>query len=60
MKLSMQNEPESQIVMDAGLNKKYEETLVLLKILAFGNREIEQGQYRLACEVFAKLDKEDV
>lgn len=32
----------------------------LLKILAFGKREIEQGRYRSADEVFAELDKEDV
>jgi hypothetical protein len=31
----------------------------MLKILAMGNREIEQGRFRDAMEVFADLDKED-
>jgi hypothetical protein len=39
--------------------EEHEETLALLKILALGNREIEQGNFRPAHEVFADLDKED-
>jgi hypothetical protein len=33
--------------------------LALLKILALGNHEIEQGKYRDAEDVFAELDRAD-
>lgn len=34
-------------------------TLTLLKVLALGNREIEQRYFRSAADVFANLEKED-
>lgn len=46
-------------VMDVRSYEEHEETLSLLKLLALGNREIEQGQFRSADEVFGELDKED-
>ncbi|WP_255372403.1 hypothetical protein [Duganella sp. CF517] len=42
--------------------KSYEEqeqTLAMLKMLALGSREIEQGKFRDAEDVFAELDKAD-
>jgi len=36
----------------------YEETLALLKILALGNREIEERKFRSVEDVFADLDKD--
>lgn len=41
--------------------KSYEEdmnTLALLKILAMGRKQIEEGKFKSAREVFAQLDKE--
>lgn len=55
-----QNGEATLVVMDI---KSYEEqanTQALLKILALGNREIEQGRYRDAEAVFADLDQFDV
>jgi hypothetical protein len=34
----------------------HEVTLALLKLLALGNREIEQGKFRPASEVFEEMD----
>ena len=45
--------------MDVKSYEEQEETLALLKILALGNREIEQGKFRDAEDVFAELDKAD-
>ncbi|BCT68165.1 hypothetical protein [Nitrosospira sp. NRS527] len=39
--------------------EEQEETLALLKILALGNREIEQGHFLSANDVFDELGKED-
>jgi len=43
--------------MDVKSYEEQEQTLALLKILALGNREIEQGKFRDAEDVFAELDK---
>jgi hypothetical protein len=45
--------------MDVRSHEEHEATLALLKVLALGNREIEQGQFRSADKVFAELDPED-
>ena len=50
MKFSIQIEPRSY--------EEQEETMALLKVLVLGNREIEQGRYRSAEDVFADLDKD--
>lgn len=55
--LITQNGEAKLIVMDVKTYEEYEETLALLKALALGNREIEQGKFRPAEEVFAELDK---
>lgn len=57
--LITQNGEAKLVVMDVRSYEEYEETLALLKLLALGNREIEQGNFRPADEVFADLDKEE-
>lgn len=57
--LITQNGEAKLMVMDVPAYEEQEETLAMLKILAMGNREIEQGRFRNAMEVFAGLDKED-
>jgi prevent-host-death family protein len=57
--LITQNGEAKLVVMDVRSYEEQEETLALLKILALGNREIEQGHFKSADELFAELDKED-
>jgi prevent-host-death family protein len=57
--LITQNGEAKLVVMDVRSYEEQEETLALLKILALGNREIEQGHFRSANEIFAELDQED-
>lgn len=57
--LITQNGEAKLVVMDVKSYEEQEETLALLKILALGNREIEQGKFRDVEEVFAELDKAD-
>lgn len=57
--LITQNGEAKLVVMDVRSYEEYEETLALLKILALGNKEIEQGKFRSADDVFAALDQED-
>jgi prevent-host-death family protein len=55
--LITQNGEAKLVVMDVKSYEEQEETLALLKILALGNQQIEQGYFRDAEEVFAELDK---
>ena len=55
--LITQNGEAKLVVMDVKTYEEQEEALALLKILALGNREIEQGSYRSADQVFADIDK---
>jgi len=51
---------EKETDFGAEVSKSYgeqEQTVALLRILACGNKEIEQGKFRDAEEVFAELDK---
>jgi prevent-host-death family protein len=57
--LITQNGEAKLVVMDVKSYEEWEETLVLLKTLALGNREIEQGKFRDVEQVFAELDKFD-
>lgn len=57
--LITQNGEAKLVVMDVKSYEEQEETLALLKILALGNREIEQGKFRNVEDVFAELDKAD-
>lgn len=47
------------MVMDMKNYDEQDETLMLLKILALGNCEIEDGKFRAAEDVFAELDDAD-
>ena len=55
--LITQNGEAKLVVMDVKSYEEQAETLALLKILALGNREIEQGRFRSAEDVFAGLDE---
>ena len=52
-----QNGEAKAVVQDIVSYEKKEETLALLRILALANRNIEQGRYRPAKDVFADLRK---
>ena len=54
-----QNGEAKLVVMDVKSFEEQENTMALLKLLAMGNREIEDGKFRDAEEVFAELDKAD-
>ncbi len=56
--LITQNGEAKLVVMDVQSYERQEETLALLKILAMGNRDIEQGRFRDADEIFAELDQD--
>lgn len=57
--LITQNGEAKLVVMDVRSYEEHEATLALLKLLALGNREIEQGKFKPASDVFATIDKED-
>ena len=57
--LITQNGEAKLVLMDVKSYEEQEETLALLKILALGNREIEQGKFRDVEDMFAELDKAD-
>ncbi|WP_213940170.1 type II toxin-antitoxin system Phd/YefM family antitoxin [Pseudomonas sp. dw_612] len=54
-----QNGEAKLVVMDVKSFEEQEDTMALLKLLAMGNREIEEGKFRDAEEVFAELDRVD-
>ena len=56
--LITQNGEAKLVVMDVRSYEEHEETLALLKILALGNREIEQGKFRSAADIFEEMDKD--
>ena len=58
--LITQNGEAKLVVMDVRSYDEHEATLALLKILALGNREIEQGKFRPALDVFADVDKDEL
>jgi prevent-host-death family protein len=58
--LITQNGEAKLVVMDVRSYEEHEEILALLKLLALGNREIEQGHFRSADEVFADIESEAV
>ena len=55
-----QNGEATLVVIDVKSFEERENTLALLKILAMGNNEIEQGKFKDAEAVFADLDKADL
>ncbi|VVN75668.1 type II toxin-antitoxin system Phd/YefM family antitoxin [Pseudomonas fluorescens] len=54
-----QNGEAKLVVMDVKSFEEQEDTMALLKLLAMGNREIDEGKFRDAEDVFAELDKAD-
>lgn len=54
-----QNGEAKLVVMDVKSFEEQEETMALLKLLAMGNREIEEGNFRNAEDLFAELDRAD-
>jgi prevent-host-death family protein len=54
-----QNGEAKLVVMDVKSFEEQEGTMALLKLLAMGNREIEEGKFREAEDVFADLDRAD-
>lgn len=57
--LITQNGEAKLVVMDVQSWEEHQQTLALLKILALGQRQIDDGQYRTASDVFAELDAVD-
>lgn len=55
-----QNGEATLVVIDVKSFEERENTLALLKILAMGNKEIEQGKLKDAEAVFADLDRADL
>ena len=55
--LITQNGEAKLVVMDVKTYDEQKEALALLKILALGNHEIEEGRFRTADQVFADLEK---
>ena len=58
--LITQNGEAKLVVMDVRSYEEHEDMLALLKLLALGNREIDQGKFRPASDVFAEIDKDDL
>lgn len=54
-----QNGEAKLVVMDVKSFEEQEDTMALLKLLAMGNREVEDGKFRDAEHVFAELDRAD-
>ncbi len=54
-----QNGEAKLVVMDVKSFEEQEDTMALLKLLAMGNREIEEGKFRSVEDVFAELDEAD-
>ena len=54
-----QNGEAKLVVMDVKSFEEQEDTMALLKLLAMGNREIEEGKFQDAEDVFAELDRVD-
>lgn len=54
-----QNGEAKLVVMDVKSYEEQEETFALLKILALGNHEIDQGKFRDVEELFSELDAAD-
>ena len=58
--LVTQNGEAKLVVMDVRSYEQQQETLALLRILALGQREIEQGKFSSAEDFFAEMDKENL
>ncbi|MCK7598417.1 type II toxin-antitoxin system Phd/YefM family antitoxin [Microbulbifer sp. CAU 1566] len=52
-----QNGEAKVVIQDIESYEQTQETMALLKILALGNRQIEEGEVQLAADVFDRLRK---
>lgn len=50
-----QNGEAKAVIQDIASYEQNQETMALLKILALGKRQVEQGQYKPAAEVLKRL-----
>lgn len=57
--LITENGEAKLVVLDVKSYEEQEQTMALLRILALGSREIENGEYRSAEAVFAELDLDE-
>jgi len=57
--LITQNGEAKLVVMDVDSWEQQEQTMALLKLLALGNRQIDEGRYTPADAVLANLDNDD-
>lgn len=53
-----QNGEATCVIQDIKSYEDTKNTMALLKILALGRKQIEDGQFKSARDVFAKMDKE--
>lgn len=58
--LITENGEATLVVMDVRTYEDQQQTLALLKMLAMGKREIEEGRFRDAAELFEELDRDEV
>ncbi len=54
-----QNGEAKMVVMDIHEYERQQETFALLKLIALGRREFEQGNYQEADAFFAEMDAEE-
>ncbi|MDR7049075.1 prevent-host-death family protein [Duganella sp. 3397] len=54
-----QNGEAKMVVMDIHEYEKQQETLALLKLIALGRKEFEQGRYQDAQSFFEEMDNEE-
>ena len=54
-----QNGEAKMVVMDIHEYEKQQETLSLLKLIALGRKEFEQGRYQDAQSFFEEMDNEE-
>lgn len=57
--LITQNGEARLVIMDVSSYEQKEQTLALLKMLAMGQQDIEQGHYRDADAFFAEMDQDN-
>ncbi|WP_325918973.1 type II toxin-antitoxin system Phd/YefM family antitoxin [Pseudomonas frederiksbergensis] len=53
-----QNGEAKLVVMDVKSFEEQEDTMALLKLLAMGNQEIQEGKFRAIEDIFSELDNQ--
>lgn len=57
--LITQNGEAKLVVMDVRSYEEHQETLAMLKLLALGKKQVENGEFRDAEDIFAEVDAKD-